>query len=223
MNSKKTSVQPKDAVMIAFVFMMLFILFVIPVTAAPPAPAPVLLDPKAIPKYENQITGPPPVYVPVSPNYYEVNVTNFTQRILPQSMGVMTPVWGYGGMTALGYVRNSPGPTFEITRGTPVTVKWINELTGEHMFAVDPTFHWANPNNLSNEQPMPGMFMFNCSLTPTGTCTPFPPGYAEAQRMSQLSRMCMEQKSSQPLMAIRTPGSPLTILRGWHTIQKWET
>ncbi len=183
MKKEKSSVLlPKDAIMIAFVFMMLFILFVIPVTAAPPAPAPVLLNPKAIPKYENQITGPPPVYVPVSPNYYEVNVTNFTQRILPPSMGLMTPVWGYGGQTTAGYVRNSPGPTFEITRGTPVTVKWINELTGEHMFAVDPTLHWANPNNLSNEQPMPGMFMFNCSLTPTGTCTPFPPGYAEAQK-----------------------------------------
>jgi spore coat protein A len=189
MKKEKTSTfLPKDALMIAFVLMMLVILLVAPVTAAPPAPAPVLLDPKTIPKYVNQLSGPPPVYVSVSPNYYEVNVTNFTQQILPAPLP-KTPVWGYGGLakdavtgTPMGYVRNSPAPSFEVTKGTPITVKWINELTGEHMFAVDPTLHWANPNNLSNEQPMPGMFMFNCSLTPTGTCTPFPPGYAEAQK-----------------------------------------
>src|SRR5512139_1490948 len=138
MKKGKTSVlQPNDTVMITFVFMMLVILFIAPVTAV--APVPVLLDPKTIPKYVNQLTGPPPVYVPVSPNYYEVNVTNFTQQILPAPLP-QTRVWGYGGLAkdavtgvSLGYVRNSPAPSFEVTRGTTVTVKWINELTGEHM------------------------------------------------------------------------------------------
>jgi spore coat protein A, manganese oxidase len=197
---KKPIIPYKDSIMIAFVIMLLSILFVLPVAAV--APAPVLLDPKTIPKYVNQINGPPPIYVPVSGNYYEVNVTNFSQQILPAPLP-KTPVWGYGGMTNLGYVRNSPGPTFEITRGTPVRVKWINELTGEHMFAVDPTLHWADPNGICtvNTTTTPhtcdlspgipagtGMCMYDvamdmCMFTcPTGgACSAYPPGYALAQ------------------------------------------
>jgi FtsP/CotA-like multicopper oxidase with cupredoxin domain len=176
MRQEKTSVLlPKDAVMIAFVFMMLVILFVVPVAAAAPAPAPVLLDPKTIPKYVNQITGPPPVYVPVSGNY-EVNVTNFSQQVLPAPFP-LTTVWGYGGLAKdavtgapMGFVRNSPGPTFEITRGTLITVKWINEITRDHMFAVDPTLHWANPNGVAMMNDVPKPY------------PPFPPGNATAQK-----------------------------------------
>ena len=176
MKKEKTVVLlPKDAVMIAFVFVMLAILFVLPVSAVAP-PAPVTIDPKTIPKYVNQITGPPPVYVPVSGNYYEVNVTNFSQQVLPAPLP-LTTVWGYGGLakdaltdTQLGFVRNSPGPTFEITRGTPVSVKWINEITRDHMFAVDPTLHWANPNKapFMNNVPLPWPL--------------FPPGFDSAQK-----------------------------------------
>jgi FtsP/CotA-like multicopper oxidase with cupredoxin domain len=62
----------------------------------------------------------------------------------------------------------------------PVRVQWTNDLTGPHLFAVDPTLHWANPNNLVNDYS--GMMpMFNCSLTLAKTCTPYPPGYAAAQ------------------------------------------
>jgi spore coat protein A len=177
MKKEKTVVLlPKDAVMIAFVFVMLAILFVLPVSAAAPAPAVVLLDPKTIPKYVNQITGPPPVYVPVSGNNYEVNVTNFSQQVLPAPLPPTT-VWGYGGLakdavtgTSLGYIRNSPAPTFEVTRGTGITVKWINELTVDHMFAVDPTLHWANPNGapFMNNVPLPWPL--------------FPPGFTSAQK-----------------------------------------
>ena len=181
MKKEKTSVLlPKDAVMIAFVLMMLVILFVVPVTAAAPAPAPVLLNPKTIPKYVNQITGPPPIYEPVSGNAisgytYEVNMTNFSQQVLPAGFP-KTNVWGYGGIakdaltgTSLGFVRNSPGPTFNVTRNVSITVNWKNEITTPHMFAVDPTLHWANPNNLM--MPMPPV-----------TAPLFPPGYPEAQQ-----------------------------------------
>jgi len=180
---------PKDTAMIAFVFMMLVLLLVVPVAAAPPAPAPVLLNPNTIPKYENQILGPPPVYVPVSGNYYEVNVTSFTQQILPPSMNLTTPVWGYGGLAkdavtgaSLGYVRNSPAPSFEVRQGSPITVRWINELTGGHMFAVDPTLHWANPNGLYNDFTNPMMPMFTCAMEPGGICLTYPPGYTQAQQ-----------------------------------------
>lgn len=67
----------------------------------------------------------------------------------------------------LGYVRNSPGPSFEAIRGIPMQVKWSNYVKSPHFFAVDPTLHWANPNNMPMMPPMPW---------PT-----FPPGFAEAQ------------------------------------------
>ncbi len=83
-----------------------------------------LLDPTTIPKWENTITGPPPVYDETSKNYYVVNVSQFNQTILPPSMGLQTTVYGYGGLAKdavtgkkLGYIRNSPGPSFEVKKG----------------------------------------------------------------------------------------------------------
>jgi spore coat protein A len=135
---------------------------------------PTLLDPSTIPKFTNQLTGPPPVYTPTFiPNpigpgvamYYEVTMDESSQQVLPTvgengdptGFGT-TDVWGYGGqardaMTGkpLGYVLNSPGPSFEAVRGIPTVVKWINNIDTSYMFAVDPTLHWADPTN-----PQPG-------------------------------------------------------------------
>ena len=197
MKKEKTVVLlPKDAVMIAFVFVMLAILFVLPVSAAAPPAGPVLLDPKTIPKYVNQITEPPPIYVPVSGDEisgytYEVNMTSFSQQVLPPGAPNNFPktnVWGYGGLAKdaltgapMDFVRNSPGPTFNVTRNVPITVKWKNEITTPHMFAVDPTLHWANPNGLENDFTNPMMPMFTCANEPGGICLPYPQGYPDAQ------------------------------------------
>ena len=145
-----------------------------------------LLDPTTIPKYLTQLTGPPPVYVPynvycdgkIVRQDYVVDASEFYQQILPEGYP-MTKVWGYGGIVkdavtgeVLGYARNAPGPTFNATRGIPIQVTWVNNLKDvdcnllEHMFAVDPTLHWANPN---------GMEM------PTAPFASYPPGYEEAQ------------------------------------------
>ena len=152
---------------------------------------PTLLDPTTIPKFTNQLTGPPPVYVPKiirNPNgrgialAYTIKMDESMQQVLPtvDELGNptgfgMTPVWGYGGQAKdaitgkkLGYVLNSPGPSFEAIRGIPTVVKWINNIDTPHMFAVDPTLHWANPNNF----PMP--------MEPVDAPS-FPPGYPEAQ------------------------------------------
>jgi FtsP/CotA-like multicopper oxidase with cupredoxin domain len=141
----------------------------LPVHGGPSGP---LLDPKTIPKYVNQLTGPPPVFVPVKGNQYCVTVTSFYQQILPPSLP-MTHVWGYGGLakdavtgTLLGVVRNTPAPTFEATRNISLSVNWINDLNDPHIFAVDPTIHWANPNNMSMAMP---------------PFQSFPPGYPQAQ------------------------------------------
>jgi FtsP/CotA-like multicopper oxidase with cupredoxin domain len=160
-----------------------------------------LLNPKTIPKYVNQLTGPPPVYDPVVVingtghviGYnYTVFMDEFRQKILPTGTPLVqivgepwyndgkTWVWGYNGSAKdaltgapLGYVANSPSATFEATRGIPTNVTWVNRIDTAHMFAVDPTLHWANPNNF----PMPGMGMG----MPPVTAPIYPPGYPEAQ------------------------------------------
>ena len=81
-----------------------------------------------------------------------------------------TTVWGYGGMvqTLSGpvYLQNSPAATFEATRGIPINVYWVNNMTGSQLFAVDPALHWADPNNM-------GM--------PMSPFPVFPPGFPRAQ------------------------------------------
>ncbi len=143
------------------------------------------IDPTTIPMWTNQLTSPPPVYVPtevkdssgkVVRHDYTIDMTEFQQQILPPGPPTnfgTTKVWGYGGSARdaltgapLGYVRNSPSPSFEATRGIPSQVTWQNKITGGHQFAVDPTLHWANPN---------GMGM------PTAPFNTYPPGYADAQ------------------------------------------
>jgi FtsP/CotA-like multicopper oxidase with cupredoxin domain len=142
---------------------------------------PEFLEPETIPKYVNEITGPPPVYTPRTiggregepPRHeYRVHMMEFEQQILPEGYPE-TAVWGYGGVAEdaltgkpLGFVKNSPGPTFEAVRGVPTQVTWRNNIRSEHMFAVDPTLHWADPNGM-------GMIM--------APFEPYPPGYSEAQ------------------------------------------
>ncbi|MHB8132454.1 MAG: multicopper oxidase family protein, partial [Mobilitalea sp.] len=142
------------------------------------------LDPRTIPKYVNQLVKPQ-VYEPFiikghkrrnrnckKSHLYFIDVSEFEEQILPKGFP-KTRVWGYGGLIKdlktgkTKYSRSSPGSTFEAIRGIPVKVKWINRLKGKHLFAVDPTLHWANPNDMSMEPPKPW---------PT-----FPPGFQEAQ------------------------------------------
>ena len=149
------------------------------------ADKPVKLDPKTIPKYLNQLEKPP-VYRPAimkdikrkkdkqckKTHFYIVDISEFDQQILPEGFP-QTKVWGYGGLVRdqkggkTKYVRSAPGATFEAIRGVPVKVKWINRLKGKHLFAVDPTLHWANPNDMPMDPPKPWPL--------------FPPGFPEAQ------------------------------------------
>lgn len=146
-----------------------------------------IIDPATIPKYVNQLPKPP-VYEPFvftetirtkdkkikkKKHLYFIDISEFKQQILPEGYPETT-VWGYGGLirdpetgTVL-YSRSAPGATFEAIRNVPVIVKWINRLTGSHLFAVDPTLHWANPNNMPMDPPKPW--------------PPFPKGFPEAQK-----------------------------------------
>jgi len=167
--------------------------FILPVFSQSPE----LLDPATIPKWVNQLDGPPPVFAPenildndgnVIRQDYVVSVAEFYQQILPTVDGEGNPtgfaptkVWGYGGETmhaitgeTLGSVYSTPGPTCEAIQGIPTQVKWVNNLADAegnplpHLFAVDPTLHWANPNGL--EKP----------ITPV-TAPSFPPGFPDVQ------------------------------------------
>ncbi|MDH5694615.1 MAG: multicopper oxidase domain-containing protein [Gammaproteobacteria bacterium] len=138
------------------------------VTAQPIGP----LNPLTIPKFVNQLTGPPPVYEQIAPNEYAVDMVESMQQVLPPGFP-QTKVWGYGGLAKdavtgapLGYVANSPGPSFEATKGIPIRVTWRNLITTPLQFAVDPTLHWANPNNIAMPNPPFPMF---------------PPGYPSLQ------------------------------------------
>jgi FtsP/CotA-like multicopper oxidase with cupredoxin domain len=74
----------------------------------------------------------------------------FEQQILPGDRP-MTTVWGYGPVRGTPAIFNAPSLTIEATQGTPVRVKWINQLVDAnggylpHLLPVDPTLHWANP------------------------------------------------------------------------------
>ncbi|MBE9914586.1 multicopper oxidase domain-containing protein [Paenibacillus donghaensis] len=102
---------------------------------------------------------------------YEVSAAVFQQQILPPGFP-MTNAFGYGGIvTDPGtgnpvFFRGIPGPTFEAIRGIPIHVQWINDITSPQPFPVDPTFGWANPNDIP---------------TPVPPFPPFPPGFPEAQ------------------------------------------
>lgn len=141
------------------------------------------LNPELIPRFANELTIPP-VYKPqklknpktgeIIGHSYVVTIINFEQQVLPMGFP-KTEVWGYEGTVideasgkTIENFRNSPGATFEATRGIPVNVQWVNNLKINHTLPVDPTLHWADPNNL-------GMVM-------PEEVPPFPPGLPLAQK-----------------------------------------
>ena len=158
---------------------LLAIIFVFPVFSAPPVP--VTLDPKLIPKFTDQLVGPPPVWDysidGSGAHVYTIEVKQTTQQILPtvdakgKPTGFLpTTVWAYAGnIVGGGSYAGTPGATFEATNGIPVKVKWINNLALSHLFAVDPTLHWADPNGIDH--------MMAMQLAMTLGAPPFPPGY----------------------------------------------
>ncbi len=139
------------------------------------------LDPLTVPKYVTPLLIPP-----VMPkagtikqkggknvDYYEISMRQITQQILPAGFPTAT-VWGYGAVTGAGknplLIHNAPSLTIEAKAGTPVRVKWINDLKNavgnylSHLLPVDPTLHWANPPGGPAERDM----------RPTFTSTPGP-------------------------------------------------
>src|SRR3990172_3432805 len=134
----------------AFSFMLASTVFTQPAFAQPLT----ALDPLTIPQWVNQLEGPPPIYVPTNitdssgkliRQEYTVKASQFNQQILPTTDANGNPtgfrtskVWGYGGEAKnavtgenLGLVQSTPAPTFEVSQGVPIQVKWINNLVDD--------------------------------------------------------------------------------------------
>jgi spore coat protein A len=117
-----------------------------------------ILDPTSIPKFVTPLVKPPAMPSSgANPQHYDIAMRQFQQHILPASMGLQpTTVWSYGSIDHPGTVTeggtfNYPAFTIEASYGTPLSVKWINDLVDSsgnflpHILPVDQTLHWANP------------------------------------------------------------------------------
>ena len=172
-------------------------IMVVSLVPAVDSQTPQILDPSTIPKFVNQLDQPPPTYTPtnitddsgkVIRQEYGVSVSQFTQQMLPTTTAdgaptgfAATKVWGYSGLAhntltgeSMGLVGGTPGCTFQATQGVPVRVTWSNNLVDangkplSYFVPVDPTIHWANPNNMAMDMA-------------AANAPPYPPGYTDAQ------------------------------------------
>jgi len=139
----------------------------------------ILINPDLIPTYVSQLDTSPifkPIYkydwhykkcVPT----YDVDMVETEVQILPEGFP-KTQVYAYGGIVYSPcskkgeYKATVPGPTFIAYTDEKITVKWNNKIENPHIFPVDPTLHWANPNNMPK---------------PTPPWNEYPPGYPLAQ------------------------------------------
>ncbi len=138
-----------------------------------------MIDSKTIPKYVTELEIPP-VFKPKliyneeykkCTKFYEVDMVETKVQMLPLGYP-KTDVYAYAGLV---YSKNNfkgeykatvPGPTFITYANDPIEVKWNNKIETPHIFPVDPTLHWANPNNMP---------------TPKPPFKSYPPGYPLAQ------------------------------------------
>jgi spore coat protein A, manganese oxidase len=87
------------------------------------------LPPIALTSYVTPLSIPP--VIRPSAKAVAVRMRPFRQKVhrdLPP-----TTLWGYN--------NSWPGPTFEVRRGQPLSVKWSNELPLKHFLPIDPTIH----------------------------------------------------------------------------------
>ena len=96
------------------------------------------LDPRTQTKYVSPLPAP----ATLTGTYHEITMTEFQQ-----DLGLVDPVTGAPLMTTVwGYNGTYPGPTIEVQRGTPVQIKWMNNLYSPTLrLPVDQTLHWADP------------------------------------------------------------------------------
>lgn len=88
----------------------------------------------------------------------QVGMVEFQQKVLPDSFYTSlaapfangTYLWGYAVAQSGASARPQyPGVTVEAHRGTPITVRYVNDLPGapvlRRYLTIDQTLHWADP------------------------------------------------------------------------------
>jgi spore coat protein A, manganese oxidase len=126
--------------------MLTFAMLIFPAVPVRAAVGP--LNPSTLIKWTDPLVIPP-VMAPKSPNYYEIGVYQIQQGILPSNyvdpdtgFYPKTTVWGYGSSAATAHY---PAYTIETTQGTPINIKWTNDLVDylgnaiRHPLPVDTT------------------------------------------------------------------------------------
>jgi FtsP/CotA-like multicopper oxidase with cupredoxin domain len=140
------------------------------------------LDPLTVPQFVTPLVIPPVMNDDGAANSYDIAVRHFEQQILPGGIWntlngrndpfPATPVWSYGpdqdptpGVAPDPSSQfNYPAYTVETRSGTPVDVRWLNQLVANpdacdfdhpagdpdcnylsHLLPIDQTLHWANP------------------------------------------------------------------------------
>lgn len=109
-----------------------------------------IADPAAIAQYFNVLKNaldPDFVYADAGMNTFNVNMAQVLQDVIGGGQELMTRVYGYSGGSRSGTGGATfPGRTFEVQRGTPVTVNWSTgdlRVNGKHLLPVDTSLHWA--------------------------------------------------------------------------------
>jgi spore coat protein A len=119
-------------------------------------------DPAAVRKFANPLLNPlnptfPGVRRPASNTEVSLSIRESFGSLglnRPDGTSLSTRFWGY----ALNQSSQEtlPGPTFEVNRGKPLTVTYINGLDGvPNRMPVDITLEWANPGSLGGLAPVP--------------------------------------------------------------------
>jgi FtsP/CotA-like multicopper oxidase with cupredoxin domain len=88
----------------------------------------------------------------------QAGMSEFQQKVLPDSVYTSlaapfkngTYLWGYAiGQSGANPSPQYPGVTMEVKKGTPVTVKYVNNLPASPVLrqylTIDQTIHWADP------------------------------------------------------------------------------
>lgn len=113
---------------------------------------PGVLDPDVIPRFAMPLFVPRvarPVRVLPDRDELMLAARRFSQQMLPTGFP-RTRVFGFGSVTDR-RTFSSPGPTIEARADRWTRVTWANQLMSAsgrylpHLFAVDPTLHWADP------------------------------------------------------------------------------
>lgn len=127
------------------------------------------LDPLQTQQFVNPLPNPlHPAFlaVPDRPgsNSYTMTIREITRQLGittgPGRRRLDTVVWGYGSSKR---PASFPGPTFEVQRGTTLTVTFVNGLTDPrnnplpNRMPVDTTLDWANPGAVGGITPVPAV------------------------------------------------------------------